>query len=79
MGQVRFLRFVEIAQKSAQRHGGGRLSGRQAGERLIAELRADALFRLCQTKAALAAVFIAAMELIGQNVRQGLFMERSVT
>ena len=79
MGQVRFLRFVEIAQKSAQRHGGGRLSGRQLGKGFLAKLSTDVFLRLRQPEPAFAAVFIAAMELIGQNVRQGLFMERSVT
>ena len=78
MGQVRFLRFVEIAQKSAQRHGGGRLSGRQLGKGFLAKLSTDVFLRLRQPEPAFAAVFKAAVEFVSEDVCQRLLTESPV-
>ena len=72
MGEISLLCFVEIAQQSAQGHGGGRLPGRQPGKGLLAELSADILLRLRQPEPAFSAVFIAAVEFVGQDVCQRL-------
>ena len=73
VGEVGFLGLVKVAQQSAQGHGGGRLPGRQPGKGLVAELGADVFLRLCQPEPALPAVFAAAVELVGKNLRQRLF------
>ena len=52
-------------QQSAQSHCGCRISGGQIFQRLLAKLLADVALRLVQQESALAAIFKAAMELIG--------------
>ena len=70
MAEVRFLGLVEVAEKPSYGHGRRRIPGGQALQRLLAKLAADALFRVSQEKAPLAAPLHPAVELLPQGFQQ---------